>query len=560
MISCARFFWTKHLTVAPNRFQLSSMSASAQSLLGDDSGIVYELKLESFHGCAWRIGFEKCISTCCFTCCLTSCFTCCWQVLGFSFINWLFISPGSGPMTSWPARWKSGFCWMRRSCGPNLLQRWKPTWPWTTVFCCDHLLLMPLCRSGFCLKGGAVFNQCWFGLVLVGLVSHSHITLARWPSHKCPSLAGKSRSQLWLAHALGSLLRQVLWSRTFHCQIQRRRLALSCACVPLPWVVEVPLLLACMSADPCTVRAALGRFLAVQKLSRILMEWPMSPKIKSASCPLEMRLQLWFLELKDLNLLNIPQLTPLEVLGLQVLGPQVLGLAVLGPKVLELHTARWRLMMLASMTVFLRSVLEVHLVWSPAAIWQAHHQCHKHMQVGPPWMHQRCVPGSWLTSGSLSGHPSLSRNTWTLGRSRMVCHWMVRPVCQPLHLGLTTAPTSTTINRRSTTPQFGPSHSVLISTFALPLQTFCSFFFAPHIFKALHHMFFCAGFMWEWMWCLCFIISSGISSFWPQPSKRGWIMCWAKPPNSMSSSAWGFASADSGSITYWKVKWSGDRP
>ena len=66
--------------------------------------------------------------------------------------------------------------------------------------------------------------------------------------------------------------------------------------------------------------------------------------------------------LKDLNLLNVTQLTPLEVLGLQVLGPQVLGLAVLGPKVLELHTARWRLMMLASMTVFLRSVLEVHLV------------------------------------------------------------------------------------------------------------------------------------------------------------------------------------------------------
>ena len=75
-----------------------------------------------------------------------------------------------------------------------------------------------------------------------------------------------------------------------------------------------------------------------------------------------MRLQLWFLELEDLNLLNVTQLTPLEVLGLQVLGPQVLGLAVLGPKVLELHTARWRLMMLASMTVFLRSVLEVHLV------------------------------------------------------------------------------------------------------------------------------------------------------------------------------------------------------
>ena len=35
------------------------MSASAQSLLGDDSGALYELKLESFHGCAWRTGFEK---------------------------------------------------------------------------------------------------------------------------------------------------------------------------------------------------------------------------------------------------------------------------------------------------------------------------------------------------------------------------------------------------------------------------------------------------------------------------------------------------------------------
>ena len=54
-----RFFWTKHLTAAPHRFRLSSMSASAQSLLGDDSGALYELKLESFHGCAWRTGFEK---------------------------------------------------------------------------------------------------------------------------------------------------------------------------------------------------------------------------------------------------------------------------------------------------------------------------------------------------------------------------------------------------------------------------------------------------------------------------------------------------------------------
>ena len=90
------------------------------------------------------------------------------------FLHGLFISPGSGPMTSWPARWKSGFCWMRRSCGPNLLQRWKPTWPWTTVFCCDHLLLMPLCRSGFCLKGGAVFNRCWFGFGWFGFTFTHH--------------------------------------------------------------------------------------------------------------------------------------------------------------------------------------------------------------------------------------------------------------------------------------------------------------------------------------------------------------------------------------------------
>lgn len=31
------------------------MSATAQSLLGHDEGVAYELKLISFHGCAWRL-------------------------------------------------------------------------------------------------------------------------------------------------------------------------------------------------------------------------------------------------------------------------------------------------------------------------------------------------------------------------------------------------------------------------------------------------------------------------------------------------------------------------